>query len=522
MVARQNRILLLIGLLALLGLVMILIATPFGIGTSPDSVAYIGTAQNLRSGQGLTVPLGGMENQPLTQFPPFYPLLLGILSLFGPEAYSTARLLAALLFAGNILLVGWILYRLVPESGWAAAIGSLGLLLAPVMLEIHWMAWSEPIFIMLGFSALFLLARYLETGSRGPLVAAALLGGLALLTRYAGVVFLGTGLLGILLLSDRKLNHRILPAGLFTLIVAAPLLLNLIYNQLAVGSATNRVISFHPVTRSQLWQGLTTLTGWLGLPASLPTGVHVLAVILGVLLMGAALYWLTRTPRPRNQPGLVIGLPVLIHLLALFALLYGGFLLISVSFIDANTPLDNRILSPLFISVWILVVYTGARLFAENNARPLLRWSLIGLLLLVTFNWTRLSLPTLLTARSQGIGLSSPSWQNSPTLTHLASLPENVLIYSNAPDAVYLLTGRPAARLPRRFELSSQQENADFVAQMGAIGSQMVAGEALIAFFTNQGRQSNPSREDLYTVLELEIRLQFEDGLIFSVQNSQP
>lgn len=520
MISRQNLILLLIAATAILGLVLTFFATPYGIGTSPDSVAYIGTAQNLRSGQGLSVPLGGFENQPLTQFPPLYPLLLAIFSLAGPQVFTTAGILAAGLFAANIFLVGWMLYRLVPEAGWAALVGSLGMLLAPAMLDIHLMAWSESLFILLGFGSLFLLSSYLQTTGKGWF-AAAVLCGLALLTRYAGIVFLATGLLGLIFLARGTTRRRFLNAALFALIALAPLLLNLIYNQLVAGTATNRILSFHLVTRARLWQGLTTFTGWLGLPANLPTELHILAVTAVLLFFLISLYWMAKHPSKYQRP-LSVKVPGLIWLLVLFALLYLGFLIISISFLDANTPLDNRILSPIFVSLWIVGVYIAARLTTRNQYHPLLRWAPIVVLAVLLGNWARLSLPTYITAHNQGIGFSTPAWQNSELIGYLATLPDNILIYSNAPDAVYLLSSRAAARLPRQFELSSQQENANFVEQMQVIGSQMVEGRVLIAYFTTQGRQSNPTQEDLFAALDLQVSQQFADGFVFTIQNSLP
>jgi 4-amino-4-deoxy-L-arabinose transferase-like glycosyltransferase len=523
MIPRETLIVLLLMAIAILGAVLVSYATPFGVGTSPDSVAYIGAAQNLRSGQGLTVPLGGFDSQPLTQFPPLYPLLLAISSLIGAEAYATARILSALLFGANVLLVGWILHRLAPQSAWAAVFASLGMLLVPVMLEIHVMAWSEPLFILLGLSALYALAVYLETASLLAFITAIGLTAAAFLTRYAGVVYLATGLLGILFLGSGKPNRRIRSAVVFGLAGALPVVCYLAYNQLVAGSATNREIAFHPVTRSQLWQGLTTFTGWLGIPNSLPAWLHGLIVLIGILLFGAALFLAVKAKNrsQETRPG-AQSLPVMIQLLVLFVLMYGGFLLLSISFLDANTPLDNRILSPVYASLLIIGVYAATRLTAANPHKPLIRWSLVALAGLLVVNWLRLSLPTLSLMHNQGIGFSTPAWQDSALLDQLKALPTDVMIYSNAPDAVYLLAGRPAARLPRIFELSSQQENTAYPEEMQAVGAQMIAGQAVIAFFTSQGRQSNPSQEDLLAALDLEISQQFADGLIFTTRPTQP
>lgn len=508
-------VLLLLAAIAILGMLVVWYATPFGVGTSPDSVAYIGVAQNLHTGQGLTVPLGDRVNQPLTQFPPFYPLVLAAFTLVNAPAYSAARLLTDLLFAANILMVGWMLYRLAPHAGWAAVLASLGMLVAPAMLEIHVMAWSEPLFILLGFSGLFVLADHLEKPQRGRLAGAALLCGLAILTRYAGVVFLAAGLLGIVLFAQADSRRKVSSALLFTLIGALPLIANLAYNQLATGSATNRGLAFHPITRSQLWQGLTTISGWIGLPANLPTWLHLLVLVAAAILVG----WIfIIVIRRREKPA--ARLPAFIQVLLLFVLLYGGFLLLSISFVDANTPLDNRILSPMFVGLLILVVYAAAQLSIQGN--NVLRWSLSIIVGLLLINWVRLSLPNLQQFHHQGIGFSTPEWQTSPLIADLKLLPGDTRVYSNAPDAVYLLAGRPAVRLPRPFELSSQQENAAFAEEMQTIGAELASGEALIVFFTTQGRRTNPSQEDLIAYLDLQVQDQFDDGIVYTLEKTTP
>ena len=86
------------------------------------------------------------------------------------------------------------------------------------MLTIHAMAWTEPMFILLGFLGFFLLAAYQEHSKRLLLVAAAIAVGLAFLTRYAGVALILTAVLGIITLSQRTFSRRLIDALLFGVI----------------------------------------------------------------------------------------------------------------------------------------------------------------------------------------------------------------------------------------------------------------------------------------------------------------
>lgn len=506
--------------LALLGFSAVTYATRYGIGASPDSVVYIGTASNLQAGKGLTVPSGGLSDQPLTQYPPFYPLVLAGFSLLGGEPYLAARWLAALIYAMNILLVGIILYRLLPEARWVAGLGSAAMLLAPAMLEIHVMAWTEPLFILLGLSSLAALAIYLHTPRAAWLIFAALLSGLALLTRYAGAAYLSAGLLGLLVLPHSAIRKRMVPALVYAAIGVLPTLVVLVNNRLSAGTATNRSLGFHPVSRSQSWQGLTTLSSWLGLPAGLPTWLHLilLAAAGGALLL--VLWKVTQAIQATNsQSPQRQSMPQLILLLILFVLIYGGFLLASITFVDANTPLDNRILAPVFTAMIIIGFYTLGKATTLTAYPAPVRWGgllVIGLLLVV---YASQSLPALNNYRQEGIGLSSSVWRTSTLLAEVETLPSAVAVYSNLPDAVYLLTGHRAVRLPRAFELSNQQANPDFEAEIADMGTQIRAGNAVIVFFDQAGRLENPSEADLAARLPLEILFESAEGKIYQIGN---
>jgi hypothetical protein len=53
---------------------------------------------------------------------------------------------------------------------------------------------------------------------------------------------------------------------------------------------------------------------------------------------------------------------------------------------------------------------------------------------------------------TNGAGYSSNTWRLSPTLKYIKNNPLNGKIYSNAPDAVYIISGIKAEWLPRRDE----------------------------------------------------------------------
>ena len=56
---------------------------------------------------------------------------------------------------------------------------------------------------------------------------------------------------------------------------------------------------------------------------------------------------------PMNRTGMIQGLTTL-QVLLIFAVVYALFLAVSISLVDANTPLDDRILSPLYIIAFVM------------------------------------------------------------------------------------------------------------------------------------------------------------------------
>src|SRR6516165_8924809 len=90
--------------LALVAAVSVLYTTPWGVGTGFDQGTYIGTARNLLAGRGLSIAWGEASGQPMTQFPPLYPLVLAGFGALGPDPWQVARYLNAALRAFDLLL----------------------------------------------------------------------------------------------------------------------------------------------------------------------------------------------------------------------------------------------------------------------------------------------------------------------------------------------------------------------------------------------------------------------------------
>ena len=96
----------------LLGIAVIWMSSPWGIGVGYDSIFYLSASDNILSSSGLSRFDGYGNTIPLTHFPPLYSLTLAGFSLItGFESDLAARLLAAVFFGLLVGLSGWLVYR---------------------------------------------------------------------------------------------------------------------------------------------------------------------------------------------------------------------------------------------------------------------------------------------------------------------------------------------------------------------------------------------------------------------------
>src|SRR5688500_2337906 len=131
-----------LGLLAALGMFLILYATPQGLGLSDDSIAYIAGARSLLNGDGYREAWLA-SNGPVTHFPPGFSSLLALIGLSGLDPLRGVRFVNALLFGMNAFLLGLIGWRMTRSQVAGIVLASLFVLNASLF-RVHAVAMSEP------------------------------------------------------------------------------------------------------------------------------------------------------------------------------------------------------------------------------------------------------------------------------------------------------------------------------------------------------------------------------------------
>jgi hypothetical protein len=243
-------------LISAIGTLLILRATPEGMGLSDDSIAYIAGARSMLAGDGYREAWLA-SNGPVTHFPPGFSSVLAFFGLFGLDPLRGARLVNALLFGMSTMLMGILVWRMTPSLT-AGLVAAALFVASGEMLQVYAVAMSEPLYIFFSLLAFWMFDIYFERppsrfgweGSvrgRWWLIFCAIFTGLAYLTRYAGLSLAATFVIALFVIypawRDRFGNSLIFLAGFVPFVFGWA-----IRNRLVADNATNRAFSWHPIT----------------------------------------------------------------------------------------------------------------------------------------------------------------------------------------------------------------------------------------------------------------------------------
>ena len=441
--------LLTIGLLAVGGIWALAYSTPIGLGINDDSIAYIAGARSILNGNGYREAWLA-SNGPVTQFPPGFPTVLALIGFVtGLDPVRGARALNGLLFGLNILLTGWVGWRMTRSRLAGIFVAALTLLNSS-LLYIHTRAMSEPLFIFLMLISFLLLDYYFERSRTGLLIALGITLGWAYLARYAALSLLAT-MIAVLLVLHEDWRTR-LKSVLILCLSAFPWIIGWsIRNRVIGGSFTNRVLGWHPVNLENWELGIQTFMEFLVPLRSarkvlswIPASYEIILILIGLSLLIWVLYqgWphLVR-PEKHARPN------VLTFTQAMFVIAYLIVLVLTMTLFDQATKFQVRILSPTYISLLLLLTALGIWLWRNRGAfwKPVILLCAVGLLSMFASS----QVVAVQYYRVGDDAFAGERWVESEAIASLDKLPPDVLILTNEPGVVYLYTGRPSATLPK-------------------------------------------------------------------------
>ena len=489
--------------------------TEHGPGVSPDSTVYIEAAQTLLSGKGFL-----MYGKPMTHYPPGYPFLIAVADLLYPgDVLQAARFLAALFYCINLILLGLMVYISTKRSLVATSCAMLLFLFSAPTISVHSMAWSEAPFIMFSTASFILFSYHIARPRTYVLVLASFMAAFAATTRYVGVVLFPTIALALFLLEKRDIKLKIRDIIIFTIVASIPLALWLIRNILIAQTATNREFSIHLVGFGHVKSFLYTMYNSF-IPISILPKIKMVRIASAVVFFALATVFFLgggsiiyrKADRKQNPTSMAMVLPLLC---AIYYVIYVVFLFIHISLLDANTPLNNRILLPAILAL-IPVSVALAWSLSEKLGR---RWIRYGFILLVLFSVSVNANPAIKTAmdiHNNGRGYTSRYWNNSEIIAYLSISHEARTIYSNGTDAIRFLTKKEAVWIPPKVFPNTLRANQDYEKELNQMIHKCIEGKALIVYFNSiTWRWYLPTTQEIESSGNLPVIIKTQEGVIY-------
>ena len=474
-------------------------ATRRGPGLSPDSVAYLSAGQSLADGHGLR----GLDGAPFTLWPPGFPALLAAGRTVGLGLENTSRLLTALSFAA-VVVVAWLLLRNATRGRGAAMVGTAVVATAPALLGIARYAWSDALFVAVSSSLALLLAqvarrRHLDAWRATAIIALCWSG---FLLRYAGVTLAATTVLVLLVaLPGRERWTRVAAVGAAA--VALPALWAVRNHRLDGTVFGPRTPS--PDTPVDAVRRVAATTGeWALVVSKAPSVVQAVA---GLAVLAVVVFAAVRVVRrqPPTSPELAV-------LLAWVGVYVGYLLLAQVT--TAIDPIDNRLMSPVFVPLVVILVAVGEWAVA---GRP--RWLSGAVLAAVSLFLVAQAANTASMARSggrEGIGLGRVDLDGTQLADAVHQMvPADAVQYTNDPPRLWALTGRrPLQAAPRVLGLRNSPVEGELAAFAQTVGC--ADSPVYLALFEPASPRDVPF-DELAAAVDLDLVVATDDGSLYRV-----
>jgi hypothetical protein len=498
-----------LGFFGITAFTLILWITPFGAGVHPDSIVYFGGAKSILSGKGFSI-----NGNPITHFSPLYSLFLAATDLLARNLVQAARILNACLFGINVGLISLAVYLTAGRNFLTTTCAVFFSLSSAYLLELHAWALSEPLFISFSLACIILLCLYVGRPRLSLLIAASLSMGFALITRYIGIALLPAVLIIVFVSGKgRPFGRRVWNTFICLILACTPLLIFIARNMLVKGSATDRSFGYHPLTVLHYGTQLNEIVFNFIAPITLPAWAKpAFWGLIAAFLIALLIILFKRHPREDCWRSIDIMMPVSCLLFTIFYLL---FLFLSINFMDASTPVDKRLLSPIFC-ILIVGVFPAIWAVSKTLKAPLVWW---GFLLCVALSISIKMPEAIQTAaeiHNNGLGYTSRQWQDSESMALVKLLPDNVKIYSNGADIISFLTEKKSISIPNKAFPVTREVNPLYNDQINDMCKLIVEKGALLVYFNQiTWRWYLPTQEELASTCKLPVLQSLSDGVVF-------
>jgi hypothetical protein len=445
----QKRLAVYLLFLSLVGMSLVSLVTyKFGPGISTDGARYLSTAESLIEGRGFYDYL----NNPLTQFPPLYSVIIAGISLIsGVDVFVAGQYFNILTFGLVIWLAGYFFYRIFPNESLFSYFGSAVFATSLSLIIMASNILSDLLF--LGFTLGFLIVAtdVLETGTMKNIILLGVIAGISPFQRYAGLALIFTGIFLLLFLFRKNIGKAILVAGIFGLFTGVPILLWAIFhNYLRTGILFGERLP--PVYLGNLQVTMEKAAYWF-LPLTLTSVIPGWAIMIGSLLILVTGNRLVDWRRWANSLTTPYFLPSFV-----FFILYLGVLVFNVSYSEVRYLYMDRIHIIILPALMALIFLTVRELIPiylrSNSIRKLQILSIIVFLIWLSYpvyNIQKYVRKAYYEGEFSEFNMYNiPLLRDSGIREFFISQPidPSQKIYSNYEAAAWFLTRQPITKLP--------------------------------------------------------------------------
>jgi hypothetical protein len=181
--------------------------------------------------------------------------------------------------------------------------------------------------------------------------------------------------------------------------------------------------------------------------------------------------------RPQQAEGGKEAKEVISFTTGLYIFAYLASIIASMLMFDAATKFKLRILAPVLVSLFVLMVASG--IWLRNRRRDVV---IVLTIMFLGLSMYKQSI-TVDTWAKSGLGYASFQWYDSKAMAYLRDLPPNIMIYTNEPGAVYLYAGRGGYVLPDRFDSATALVRTSFEQGLTSMRTNIDDGKAVLALF---------------------------------------
>lgn len=470
-----------------------IIITPYQLGITPDSVKYIETAQKILMGRDF--PRCLLHNH----WPPIYPLLLSLMSYI-----SGINIIDVSIYLNmGLLLILWFLYA---KILFALEFHTIIILVLPILLfvsvpmTISLKLWSELPFVLVLMSMIYSFVQWHKTEQYQMLVIAGLWSILLILTRYAGAGFIGS--FSVMILWSKKVNYvrRVSALVGYLSPIAMGIIIWFLVIKMNNGSLSDRDFEFHPIGVDKLQQSMLSMASWF------MKDIFSL-VIFSCFWIGVGYFILT------NKSGFMEYYSkkhALIISFIIFGVGYYGFLIFSVSFFDAHTQMNNRILMPIFPVVLLVLGFIID--FVLKNHQGFTRHILV---IILCFSVLYSSGSIWMSHYQNGYDFTHKRHHNDELFIKDVLFKTPEVIYTNACDLVdyYSNFSVQTKYLPYRILPTSKKYNKDYKAEKTRMFNLIKLGRGQLVYFDSIKRPYLMSKEEILKKLDDIPRRYFNGGV---------